>query len=68
MKWLVTSLQRQFRNYSCHKSPKDRAAYAAYKEFILSTCTLEMPPPYIKSSRKSKVVLARYTEIKFKFH
>ena len=30
--------------------------------FIPSTFTLGMPPPYIKSSRKSKLVLARNTE------
>ena len=25
MKWLVTAKQRQFRKYSCHKSPKNKA-------------------------------------------
>ena len=51
-----------------HKSPKDKAVFQLIRNFILSTCALGMPPPYIKSSRKSKVVPARNTEKKFKFH
>ena len=51
-----------------HKSPKDKAVFQLIRNFILSTCALGMPPPYIKSSRKSKVVPARNTERKLKFH
>ena len=54
--------------YSCHKSPKDKAILQLIRNFILSTCTFGLPPPYSKSFRKSKVVPARNTETKLKFH
>ena len=40
----------------CHKSPKDKAAFQLIKNFIVSISALGMLPPYIKSSRKSRVV------------
>ena len=40
----------------CHKSPKDKAVFQLIRDFIVSTSALGMPPPYIKSSRKSRVV------------
>ena len=68
MKWLVTSQQRRFRKYLCHKSPKGKAVLQLIRNFMLSTCTLGMPPPHIKTSHKSKVVPARNAEAKLKFH
>ena len=40
----------------CHKNPKDKAVFQLIRDFIASTSALGMPPPYIKSSRKSRVV------------
>ena len=40
----------------CHKSPKDKAVFQLIRDFIVSTSALGMPPPYIKISRKSRVV------------
>ena len=40
----------------CHKSPKDKAVFQLIRDFIVSTGALGMPPPYIKSSPKSRVV------------
>ena len=39
-----------------HKNPKDKAVFQLIRDFIFSTSALELPPPYIKSSRKSRVV------------
>ena len=55
-----------FESIHVTKVPKIRPFCSC--SFILSTCTLGMPPPYIKSSRKSKVVIARNTKKKLKFH
>ena len=44
----------------CHKSPKDKAVFQLIRDFIVSTSALGMPPPYIKSSPKSRVVPTGY--------
>ena len=57
-----------FENIHVTKVPNIRPFLQLIRNFILSTRTLGMPPLYIKSSYKSKVVLARNTEKKLKFH
>ena len=54
--------------YSRHKIPKVKAVLQLIRDFVLSTFSLGMPSPYLKSSHKSMIVFARNTKRKLKFH